>query len=745
MRRVRWFLAVCAILAVAALLLARTGIDAARLPREPDSVTYEDRTGLPLGTIDASPGSGSAYVPLKAVAPAFLAAIVDTEDARFYRHQGFDLAALARAGREYVVLGTSRSGGSTIDMQLARMIDPTLSASLKGKLRQIVAAQRLDFGSSKAAILEAYVNRLPMGGNVYGIESASRQYFGESAAELDLAQAALLAAIPNDPARLNPYAHWDGLRERQRYVLDRMVACGDASRTQADVAFAEALHVRPQQTSAMDAPHALYHLFAARSPGQTRVRTTIDRDLERFVTAQMRNVLGAVGDHHVTDGAALVVDNRTGDVLAYVGSPDYFSADELGGNDGVQMLRQPGSSLKPFTYEIALERGTIRTTTILPDVPTTFALPGAKVYEPSDYSGSFLGPVLPRIALANSLNVPAVRVLSMTGVDTLLERLHRLGFTHLNKPARYYGLGLTLGGGEVSLWELTHAYSIASRRGVDIPLRLLPAPQASAAPIGDPKTWSFITNVLADPYARAKEFGVRSVLRMPFDAAVKTGTSSDFRDTWTVGYTRDYTVGVWVGNFDGTAMQGVSGVTGAGPLWNRIMLHLHERREPEPFDKPDGYAQTRVCATTGYAPLPSCKDVVLEYVKARDLADIQTARSPKLDRTYDAWLAQQPPDQHGAIRIVSPQAGAIFYYRVPQSQLEAQEQQISLRATGDPATMHWSIDGAPLASDADGHAFWPLRIGRHTVTLSADGHTQTASFTVVPMPPSAHQGFSRTP
>ena len=239
----------------------------------------------------------------------------------------------------------------------------------------------------------------------------------------------------------------------------------------------------------------------------------------------------------------------------------------------------------------------------MPTCPASYAIPGGKLYQPADYSGRFSGPVRVRYALANSLNAPAVQVLSRLGVGAFLDRLHALGFAHLTRPASYYGLGLTLGSGEVSLWELVQAYADDGARRHRRAAASRGSQRDAARSVGDSSDWELVTDMLADPHARAKSFGVGSVLQMPFPAAVKTGTSSDFRDTWTVGFTRDYTVGVWVGNFDGSAMRGVSGVTGAGPLWNRIMLHLYERRdEPPPFAPPRGFVRAPICATTGHAP-----------------------------------------------------------------------------------------------------------------------------------------------
>ena len=727
---------------VATIAFYASGINVAAVPAPPGSVTYTDRNGRVLGTLLGAASSHAVAVPLRSVSPEFLNAIVAAEDARFWRHGAIDVFALARAARELAIFGEARSGGSTIEMQLARLIGGDADGGkIRNKLAQIALAQRIAVASSKPAILEAYVNRVPMGGNVYGVEAAARTYFGEPASDLDLAQASLLAAIPNDPSRLTEAGDWPALRARQRFVLRRMVALGEVNHAGADRAFAETLRVRRHDDGVADAAHALFFLSRPNAREAGRVRTTIDLSLQRFVQAQTQDVVAALQAYHVTDGAALVVDNATGNVLAYVGSPDYFSEPILGRNDGVQALRQPGSSLKPFTYELALERRTIRSTTILADVPAAYALPGGRLYQPADYSGRFSGPVRVRYALANSLNVPAVQVLSKLGVPKLLARLRELGFGHLDRPASYYGLGLTLGSGEVSLWELVQAYSTLARGGEFLPLALDGASQRPRA-IGKPEYWALIADMLADPHARAKSFGVGSVLQMPFPAAVKTGTSSDFRDTWTVGFTRDYTVGTWVGNFDGSAMHGVSGVTGAGPLWNRIMLHLYERSDDPPaFDAPLGFVRAAICATTGHAPTrgDGCPAVVKEWVAPADLAAVERP-APAGGTAYDPWLALHPGRAAGSLRIVFPHDGDVFV-RGAQDALQRREEQLALRAVGARA-VRWSVDGSPLPLDASGNAFWPLRLGTWRIEAADGARRDRVTIRVVPPPRSSRPGFT---
>lgn len=721
------FVGATAIALIATAVLFRCwGIDAAHLPQAPVTVTYTDRSGEPLGTILGSTSSHSVNVALAAVSPWFVRAIVAAEDARFWRHGAGDARSMLRAAREYVIYGEPQSGASTIEMQLARFVSPS-SSTLRGKVAQLVTAERIESASSKRAILEAYINRIPMGGDLYGVEAAARTYFGEPASDLDLAQASMLAAIPNDPSRLAPGGDWNALRARQRYVLQRMVALRDISSSQAAQAYAETPDVRHDDGGVADAPHALFYLNREARTARGRLRTTLDRALQRFVQAQTRDVIAALHDHNVNDAAALVVENRTGSVRAYVGSPDYFADPSLGRNDGVQALRQPGSALKPFTYELALERGTIRATTMLDDEPAAYAIPGGRLYQPADYSGRFSGPVRVRYALANSLNVPAVRVLSDVGVQTLLDRLHDLGFVHLTKPASYYGLGLTLGGGEVSLWELVGAYATMAREGSALPLHVAEGASASTQSIGDPSDWQLVTDMLADRNARAHSFGHGSVLDVPFPAAVKTGTSSDFHDTWTVGFTRDYTVGVWVGNFDGSPMRGVSGVTGAGPLWNRIMLHLYERNaEPPPFAKPRDFVRVAICATTGHVPEAGkpCP-VVREWARPAELAQLHS-RLPA-----QRW------------HITFPRDGDRFVIASTRDPLQRREQSLMLQTAGTRDPVRWSVNGEPLQPHAGGAVFWPLRAGTWRIVAAAGSNRDEITIHVDP-PLARRAGFTFT-
>ena len=731
-------------------------IRAAALAQDQQAVEFVDRNGFPLGTLLTRDQDHTIAVPLDQIAPVFRQAIIAAEDQRFYHHGALDERAIARALLEASQARQIVSGASTITMQLARMIDP-VPFGLVGKAREIWTAWRLAAGSSKDDILQAYINRLPMGGNVYGVEAAARTYFGVPAQDLTLAQATLLAGIPNDPNNLSPYDHLLPLKRRQTYVLDRMVSDRYITRDQATRTYNEAVALHPRQQGIIAAPHFLFWLAAQLPPAHPpQITTTLDRPLQQFVETQIQQVVQSLAPQNVHHAAAIVVDNQTGAVLAYVGSPDYFATAQMGRNDGVQALRQPGSTLKPFVYELALEQGTIHPNTVLADVPTHYAIPGAKLYSPSDYSETFQGPVRVRVALANSLNIPAVRVLAQLGVPTFLQRLHHLGFHHLTESPDHYGLGLTLGSGEVNLWELAQAYLVIARQGSAIALQAAPPTLSFTTPTYQAQTptpWQLITDMLSDAHARSRSFGVNSLLALPFPAAVKTGTSSDFRDTWTVGFTTDYTVAVWVGNFDSAPMQKVSGVMGAAPLWNRIMLHLHEQREPTAFATPQGMVKQPICSLSGGKPNPACPQIVEEYFAPADLVAHDQNPDPfyrpiqqpngtqtwalQLPPEYNEWLAQQPPAsplkmqmaqaKTGSLRIVAPQNGDVFVIgpappaNAPPDPRSSQKLQFHLAAIA-PKPVQWRLNGKLLTTQTGPIFTWNPQPGQWTLQVS-DGTT----------------------
>ena len=720
-------------------------IRTADIAQDRSAIEFSDRNGLPLGTILTRDQEHTVAVPLNRVSSHFVRAIIAAEDSRFYQHGAMDVRAIARSLLEAAQAKHVVSGASTITMQLARMLEPA-PRTLPHKVREIWLSWRIFAGMNRYEILESYINRLPMSGNIYGVEAASRTYFGISAADLNLAQASLLAAIPNDPNNLNPYYRWQSLKKRQTYVLDRMVKDKYITRSQAERALTEEILLVPVKQGIIAAPHFLFWL-SNQLPKQhpSHIRTTIDRSLQQFVEAQVQQVVNTLSPHNVHNAAAIVINNHTGDISAYVGSPDYFNQTEIGRNDGVQALRQPGSTLKPFLYELALEKRAIRANTILADVPTYYAIPGAKLYSPTNYNArTFSGPVRVRIALANSLNIPAVRVLEKVGVPSFLNRLHELGFEHLTQPPEYYGLGLVLGSGEVSLFELARAYVTLARQGQLTPI-LTALKNADTIPNFQPiierKTSALIINMLSDTRARAQEFGVDSVLALPFPTAVKTGTSSDFRDTWTVGFTTDYTVATWVGNFNGERMKKVSGVMGAAPLWNHIMLHLHEHQEPAAFPTLKGLVQRPICAISGWRPNPDCPSVVQEYFYPEDISKYETeSGSLKLSEEYNGWLTKQSNSSlsNSNFKIIFPQNDD--YFLIHQNEIS----RLEFKVSGVNTTLiEWWLNGKKLATQSSNSLFWHLKPGEWNLQAKSGEMVDTVRFNVqVANNKSVRSGFS---
>ncbi|MBK1989506.1 penicillin-binding protein 1C [Sphaerospermopsis aphanizomenoides BCCUSP55] len=756
----KYLLTVIIICLIIRLLPYFAPIHSADIAQKQLALQFTDRNGLPLGTILTHDQEHTSIVPLNQVSPQFINAILAAEDGNFYHHGALDLQAIVRAIKDSIEHKKIVSGASTITMQLARMLD-NAPRTLSDKLHEIWLSWRLTAGMNKDEILTAYINRLPMGGNIYGVEAAAQIYFSTSASNLNLAQASVLAAIPNNPTYFDPYQHCDRLKQRQKYVLNQMVKDGYISSAEAERIYKEQVVFQSRQQGIIAAPHFLFWLAKQNTPPLTPPRkqggelessptqTTINRPLQQFVEAQVQQVIDSLADNNVHDAAAVVIDNYSGEVLAYVGSPDYFNDVKLGRNDGVQALRQPGSTLKPFVYELALEKGVIKPNSILADVPSHYAIPGAKLYSPTDYTNSFLGPVRVRVALANSLNVPAVKVLEKVSVSTFLSRLHELGFEHLNQSAEYYGLGLTLGSGEVSLWELAKAYLTMARVGKSTPLVTILNNAPKNSPVSSPQNltpkptnWQLITDMLSDRYARATAFGVDSVLNLPFPAAVKTGTSSNYRDTWTVGFTTDYTVATWVGNFNGEPMRQVSGVTGAAPLWSRIMLHLHEHQPPTNFTPPHGLIKLPICATTGLKPTPNCNSIVQEYFSPADKIAYQNSADYHLSPVYDQWLRKQPQSNLAAnkFRIISPRNGDLFLL-YPGAE---KQQKLEFKVAGNfDQPIEWRLNGKHLSTQSNNALFWQLQSGNWQLEARTGKMRHQINFQVqLGNVQSTQQGFS---
>jgi 1A family penicillin-binding protein len=604
----------------------------------PESTKILDREGRLLYD---SAGPGDAHhtdVPLAEIPLPLRQAIIATEDASFYSNPGIDLKAIGRAAVTDLLAGGPRQGGSTITQQLVRNLyfdsRERSSANPLRKLNEIVLALRLDRSMSKDQILEQYLNRIYFGNLAYGVEAASRTYFAKSARDLDVAESALLAGLPQAPANYDPFTQMDAAKARQRIVLDRMSAEGYISAEEASAAFAEPLSIS-RQPFPMRAPHFTAWVIEqlpgligedAVAGGDLRVYTSLDLDLQDSAQAVVARHVGELKDRNVSNGAVVAVDPRTGEILAMVGSADYYNDSIDGAVNMALAERQPGSSIKPILYSAALEDGFTPASPLL-DVPTTLPDRHGNPYSPNNYDSTFHGVVPLREALASSYNVPAVRVLASVGIDRVVELGRRLGITSFKDPSRY-DLSLTLGGGEVRLLDLTVAYAGLASGGQRVnPVAILRvengkgdviygAPQGSREQVVSGDTAYLIGDILSDNDARAPTFGLDSPLKLSRPAAAKTGTTSEFRDNWTVGFTQELAVGVWVGNADNTAMRRVSGIDGAAPIWHDVMEAGLQGVTPVPLSTPAGIRTLAVCVPSGLLPTPYCPRQRIEKFSA---------------------------------------------------------------------------------------------------------------------------------
>jgi penicillin-binding protein 1C len=718
------------------------------------SVKFYDRNGELLQEVLSQNSTRSVYVKREKVSPYFIDAIIAAEDKNFYRHKGIDSWAVLRAAWQNIRSGEIVSGASTITLQLSRMIDPA-SRTILNKIQEAYRAYRMEAGMDKDAILAEYINRLPMGGNLYGIESAARTYFGISSNDLTLTQATFLAAIPNAPNRLNPYHNLTEIKHRQKLILERMVGLGMIPDKRVAGVLKEKVLLKPQKANFL-APHFVFNLMENLPNKSQMVLTTIDNNLQKMVARQISEVLSNLKFYHVTNAAVLLVDNHTGDVLAYAGSADYFNYDHSGQVDGIRALRQPGSTLKPFLYLLAMEEG-FHPATLISDLPTHYRMPEG-VYSPKNYSESFHGPVRLREALANSLNVPAVRTLAKIGVDKFLTRLREYRFDSLGETADHYGVGLALGGAEVSLYELTRAYSCLARSGNFHSLREISkldgkrfSSSSGNRKISLDQYNYLIAHILSDHYARTSEFGFRSVLNLPFPCAVKTGTSFRFCDNWTVGYTTDFTLGVWVGNFDHSPMMRVSGITGAGPLFAKIMLMLYSDTEyPEKFPQPEGISRISICPLSGQKAGPHCPTKLSEFIPERDfkkisatMCDMHTGKigesTTLIPVKYRDWADElgfsikYPEMPQKNLQIVHPKNGAI-YQRLPNLAPAYQSIRIQLECSAPQESIDWYLNNQHIKTTRFDHQFlWPSQPGvfeLKAVAKNADHLTSLVKFEV---------------
>ena len=778
-----------------------------------------DRNGRLLYEVIDPEAGKQIDLRLESIPPTCIQATLATEDSRFYEHTGIDPLAILRASWQNIQGRAIVSGGSTITQQLARNLlldlDERFERTLRRKLREAWLSWRLEHHYTKNELLTLYLNQIYYGHFAFGIEAAAQSYFAKPAAQLSQGECTLLAGLIQYPSNYNPLHDPTQAKRRQQTVLGLMEEAGHLSAYERTLIAADPLRYKSSLFQ-IQAPHfvmMIQHQLVQQlgvdrvRTGGLQVTTTLDLNLqqqaEEIVHRQLDRLncrqpsrcdLSANPARRIDNGAAVILDSQTGEILALVGNSDYFNPQIQGNVNAALAHRQPGSAIKPFTYAAALDpkwhpdqdQPHLTPATIIADLPTTFQITerdGTIVpYQPGNYDSSFHGPVSVRAALANSYNIPAVKVLKQIGVETLQQIATQAGITTFLGD---FDLALTLGGREVSLLELTTAYGILDDglplesqtilEIVEIDHEQKNAEKidkgyisADPRPILSPEAAYLVTDILADPIARIPEFSENSVLELPFAAAVKTGTTTDWRDNWTVGYSTERFVGVWVGNADNTPMLDVSGIDGAGPIWHDLMLaaHLDAGIKPASFPVPDRIVEVAICSPSGLLPTPNCPRIHREsFIAGTEpvTMDDQFQRIA-IDRTtgaranintpsdqiqeqvywmlgpeYRAWMMEQgmaiaPPEHlpvnrneavsstNDQVLVLSNPAANTVYALHPSVPRARQRVQVTGYAANDRtwAMLRLIKDGVILAEAQDTthiNAWWAFELGRHTFWL----------------------------
>lgn len=602
-----------------------------------------------------------AWVPLNDISPAVREAVVHSEDRRFWSHGGVDWLAVASAVRARLTMertGDRSRGASTLAMQLAAFLDPGLAQPGKRdwrtKIRQMRAGQALAATWSHEQMLEAYFNLVPLRGEAQGIGAGAQSLFGKKPAELNRTDAALFAGLLPNPA-----AGAEALGRRACRVAQNN---SGVPKDCAAIRAAAATLVSGERGAQFDpalAPHLAVRLLD--KPGM-RVKTTIDRRIQTAAIVALRRQLAGLGSDRVRDGAVVVLDNATGETLAYVGGVGLKSTAAM--VDGANARRQAGSTLKPHLYAQVIEHGWLTAASILDDSPVQLDT-ASGLYVPKNYDHSFKGPVSVRHALASSLNVPAVRALVIDDVQQFRDRLWALGYHGLVEDGEYYGFSLALGSAEVSLVEQANAFRTLANFGRWSPVHFTPGKKAAEAQqIVSPAAAFIVGDILADASARTDAFGADSALRLPFWAAAKTGTSKGMRDNWCIGWSDRFTVAVWVGNLEGDSMRAVSGTSGAAPVWRDVMLALHAGNPGKPPVMPDR-VEARQIALPGTREPPRREYFLRGTAQAEMAAAPQAARRPRITSPVSGSVYALDPDiPIDRQRLAVTVSGSVTGYRL---------------------------------------------------------------------------------
>lgn len=592
----------------------------------PQSTQIFDRNQKLLYTIYSE--KNQTFIPLSSIPKYMQQATIVIEDKDFYRHGAIDLRGIFRA-LIAIIFQHQIQGGSTLTQQLVKNSLLTPERTVLRKIKEVVLSFATEAIYSKDKILEMYLNQAPFGGTSWGLEAGALTYFGKHAKDLDLAESALLSGLPEAPTTNSPFgAHPEYAKNRQKIILNKMYEAGYISARQKENAIKKHLNFKKVSDKIL-APHFVLYvkdLLVKKygqdlvSQGGLKVITSLDLALQDFAQEAVLSEVDKLGEYHVTNGGSLITNPATGEILAMVGSKNYFDT-KIEGNVNVTLaLRQPGSAIKPINYAVGLMNKYTAATPFV-DQKICFPNPRGKDYCPVNYDGKWHGVVQLRYALGNSINIPAVKMLKLNTVEAMIATSSAMGITTFTDPDRY-GLSLTLGGGDVTMIEMAQAFGVLANQGYKIKLspilkitkndgKILEKYNPPKSPIFGkkilPSTVSFIiSDILADNSARSIEFGENSALKIKDKiVSVKTGTTNDFRDNWTIGYTPSFVVATWVGNNDNSPMNNLaSGITGAAPIWNKIMSHLLKDKLQEPLQRPVGVIQKKICSTSGLLPPP---------------------------------------------------------------------------------------------------------------------------------------------
>lgn len=670
-------------------------------------------------------------------------AVIAAEDKRFQYHPGFDPIAVIRASYFNLLRRKTVSGASTITQQAVRLIHPR-PRTYCSKIIELLAGMKMEWQLSKDQILELHMNLSPMSGNIRGVRLAARTYFGKELENINVAEAAVLAAVPRSPSRFDPRrprGRKQLTAEKDR-ILQRMAALGYISPETLKLMSGAVVQFRMRPLP-LEAPHLVDLALLRAFPKNDTLKTTINLEVQHTVEQILHSHRKRLRDMGIEQAGAVVSSVKDSEVLALVGSLGYGQT-YLGYNNAVLARRSAGSILKPFLYALALEQGRSSFSEIS-DTLRTYRTPQGD-YQPYNADRRWYGPVNIRLALGNSLNMPAVKTLKETGLEDFFTLLGRLGLvTGDSGPADYYGLGLAIGNVEVSLFRLAQAYGCAARCGVYQPLSIVPEEKEKGVPVFSPETAYVISDILADPSARLLTFGNPSYFDFGFPVSVKTGTSTNYRDSWIVAYTPEHVVGLWAGNFSGSPTNHSAAATALGPILRQIIGSLYGASPPEPFKRPAGVREEYVCWMSGRLASPNCTHTVRELVIAGtaqpEVCDLPHDRDFHyyLGASYAQWLNRKETEQGASrFRLASPDRAAseaglgdrrstrrggrieiVSPHNLDRFVLSPHNSgRVLFRAIPNPVVSNvvWMIDGMEVASTPPPYEFfWQLTRGRHVV------------------------------